>query len=102
MSTFQILLSSYLLADGQGQHQRGVLCPKLFSGPAWVTGILALSTGGGTTQVSPASSGAGATIMDGATLERVRAWALVSARRLPHLVKPRYPLTNSRPALHKL
>lgn len=34
--------------------------PKLFSGPAWVTGIRALSTGGRTTQMSPASRGAGA------------------------------------------
>lgn len=61
MSTFQILHQSHLLADGQGQHQCGVPCPQLFSGTAWVTGIRALLTGGGTTQMSPASRGAGTT-----------------------------------------
>lgn len=50
MSTFQILHQSRRSRAALTRHVPG---PKLFSGPAWATGIPALSTGGGTTPNVP-------------------------------------------------
>lgn len=79
------------------QHQRGVPCPKLFSGPAWVTGIRALPTGGGTTQMSPASRGAGA---GGSGCSRSGMWTCLESgfsSAFP-LLGLRYHLAKNRPA----
>lgn len=80
-----------------GQHRRGLPCPGLFSGPAWVTSIQGLSTGGGTTRMSPASRGAGAEGSGcGGNVECGRAWSLVSAP--PSLARPAGP-PGAEPAL---
>lgn len=77
--TFQILRHSYLLADSQGAVPTGYATTRAMLGPAWVIGTRAFSTGGRTTQRSPASRSAGTAGRGGSGSGCVRARSLLSA-----------------------